>query len=181
MTIGLICQREVDLVEVGETIQEASRRMAQRGVGTLVVVNEAREPIGIITDRDLITRVLSPGKNARTTLVGSVMTLRPKRVREETPIEKALSIMRDGQFRRLPVVDGDGKLTGIVSIDDILLLLSSELGQIKQLLLAQTPSRNVVQTGSFPAEAAHEVHEGEPGCSCKADRKGAPGPLTRQD
>jgi CBS domain-containing protein len=179
VAIGLICQREVDLVEVGETVQEASRRMAQRGVGTLVVVNEAREPIGIVTDRDLITRVLSSGKNARTTLVGSVMTLRPKRVREETPVEKALSIMRDGQFRRLPVVDADGKLTGIVSIDDILLLLSSELGQIKQLLLAQTPSRSVVQTASFPAEAAHGSPDGESGCTCQADRRAAPDPLTR--
>jgi CBS domain-containing protein len=144
MSVGLICQHEVDLVEPMETVREASQRMSQRGVGTLVVVNEGKEPIGIVTDRDLITRVLSVGKNPQKTLIGEVMTPRPKRVRAETPIEKALSIMRDGSFRRLPVVDGMGRLVGIVSLDDILLFVSGELGQMKQLLLAQTPARAVV-------------------------------------
>jgi len=66
-------------------------------------------------------------------------------VREETPIEKALSLMRSGSFRRLPVVDRMGKLKGIVSLDDILLYLSGHLGLIKQLLLAQTPAGAVLE------------------------------------
>jgi CBS domain-containing protein len=145
MTIHQICQREVDLVELDQTAREAAQRMTQRGVGTLIIVNEAKEPIGIITDRDLITRVLAGGKDPRITLIGEVMTPRPKKVGEDTPIEKALSTMRDGGFRRLPVVSRTGKLVGVVSLDDILLFLSGELGQIKQLLLAQTPTRAVVQ------------------------------------
>jgi CBS domain-containing protein len=144
MSVGLICQREVDLVETGETVQQAAQRMSQRAVGTLVVVNAAKEPVGIVTDRDLITRVIAPGKDPIETPVSEAMSVHPKSVREETPIEKALSLMKNGSFRRLPVVDRQGHLIGIVSLDDIFLSLSGQFGQVKQLLLAQTPAHAVV-------------------------------------
>jgi len=145
MPVGQICQHVVDQADAEETVREAARRMSQRAVGTLLIVNARKEPVGIITDRDIITRVIASGKDPRTTLVGEVMTAHCTKVREETPIEKALSLMRSGSFRRLPVVDRTGKLIGIVSLDDILLYLSGHLGLIKQLLLAQTPAGPVLQ------------------------------------
>src|SRR5262245_10820200 len=145
MSVGQICQHQVDQVDVEDTVREAARRMSQHAVGTLIIVNHQQEPVGIVTDRDIITRVVAMARDPITTLVGEVMTAHCTKVREETPIEKALSLMRNGSFRRLPVVDRLGKLKGIVSLDDILLYLSGHLGLVKQLLLAQTPAGAVVE------------------------------------
>jgi CBS domain-containing protein len=139
MTVGRICQREVDLAEIGESVQAAAQRMVQRQVGTLVILDESKKPVGILTDRDLVLRVLAEGKDARRTTVGEVMTDRVDSVGEETPIEKAVSVMRNGSFRRLPVVDGWGRLVGLVSLDDILGLLAEEFVGIGELLEKQTP------------------------------------------
>jgi CBS domain-containing protein len=139
MAAGRICQRQVDLVEAEENVQAAAQRMCQRMVGTLVIVNEKKEPVGILTDRDLVVRVLAPGKNPDTTLVGEVMTAPVSTVFEHTPIEIALSTMRSGAMRRLPVVNKHGKLVGILSVDDITLLLAEEQAQIGGLLEAESP------------------------------------------
>ena len=73
--------------------------------------------------------------------LGTVMTPFPRTVHEDTPIEEALRIMRVGKFRRLPVVDGTGRLQGVVSLDDILDLLTEEFAQIRGLLQAESPVR----------------------------------------
>jgi CBS-domain-containing membrane protein len=67
------------------------------------------------------------------------MTADPKTVSEDASIESALSLMRGGRFRRVPVVDGDGKLVGLLSLDDVLILLAEEFTQIGQLLERETP------------------------------------------
>jgi CBS domain-containing protein len=67
------------------------------------------------------------------------MTPEPKTVSEETPIESALSLMRSGGFRRLPVVDQNGKLVGLVTLDDILMLLAEEFTDVGRLLARETP------------------------------------------
>src|SRR5437868_3926118 len=146
MSVGRICQREVDLAEAGESVQVAAERMHQRAVGTLVVVDEWQHPIGIVTDRDLAVRVLAGGKDPQLTEVQEVMTRQLHFVMEETPIEDALKLMRSGRFRRLPVVDRSGKLAGLVAADDIICLLSEELGEIGQLLERESP-REIAKAG----------------------------------
>ena len=59
MSIGRICQREVDLAQVDENVSRAAERMHQRTVGSLVVVNDDQKPVGIVTDRGLTIRVLA--------------------------------------------------------------------------------------------------------------------------
>jgi CBS domain-containing protein len=118
MSVGRICLREIDLAEPGETVLEAARRMRARRVGTLVVVDDAGKPVGLLTDRDLTLRVVAAGGDPRALSVAEVMTANPKTVSESTPIESALALMRSGAFRRLPVVNEDGKLVGILSLDD---------------------------------------------------------------
>jgi CBS domain-containing protein len=139
MSVGRICQREVDLAEAGESVHDAAERMRQRTVGCLVVVNEHQEPIGILTDRDIAIRVVAEGRDAWSTRVAKVMTAAPKTVSERTAIESALGLMRSGAFRRLPVVDEEGRLVGIVTLDDILILLAEEFTQVGQLLERETP------------------------------------------
>jgi CBS domain-containing protein len=140
MTVGRICIREVDYAEAEESVQEAASRMHDRKIGTLVVLNKDKQPVGMITDRDLALRVVREARDATQTTVGDVMTECPKTVGEETAIENALSLMRAGAFRRVPVVDSQNRVVGILSLDDILDLLCEEFGIIRGLLSAESPS-----------------------------------------
>lgn len=144
MSVGRVCVREVDTVDPVETAEVAAGRMHQRAVGALVVVNAEAEPIGIVTDRDLVIRVLARGRIPSETLVQDIMTPGPKTASEQTAIESALSMMRSGRFRRLPVVDPDNKLAGLVTLDDILMLLAEEFAVIGGVLERETP-RGVIE------------------------------------
>ena len=113
MSVGRICQREVDLADPTETVFAVSERMLQRKVGTLVILNEQKQPIGILTDRDLVLRVLARPGSADDVVVGDVMTRDPKTVSEETAIEDALGLLSpdhdsrdfvEGRLRELSTV-----------------------------------------------------------------------------
>lgn len=139
MSVGRICVRSVDIAEMDEAAIDCARRMHARKVGTLVVVDGEKRPLGMVTDRDLTVRVLAEGRDPTQTTIGEVMTRLPHTVHEETPIEEALGLMRCGPFRRLPVVDPDGRLVGLLSLDDIVDLLAEEFGQIGRLLRKESP------------------------------------------
>ena len=139
MNVGSICIRNVDLAEPNETAWQAAVRMRQRAVGTLVVVKQAKQPIGILTDRDLMERVVAEANDGTNMRVETIMTRNPTTIAEDEPIQVALPRMRRGGFRRLPVVDREGSLVGLLSIDDILMLLSEDIGQIGQIVRRETP------------------------------------------
>jgi CBS domain-containing protein len=134
-----ISENEVDVAESGESVLNVAVRMRQRGVGCLVVVNTAYEPIGIVTDRDLVVRVLAEGMDAARTRIDDVMTVQPETALDETPLEEALGLMRRGAFRRLPIVSPKGKLKGILTLDDILTKLTKEFTQVDQVLQRESP------------------------------------------
>jgi CBS domain-containing protein len=140
MSVGRICTRYVDLADAEETIQAAAQRLHERKVGTLVILDRANKPIGILTDRDLVIRAVAQGKDPRQTHVGDVMTRNPTTISDATPIEQALSLMRSGSFRRLPVTGRDGALIGLVGLDDILSLLAEEFTEVGALVEKQMPA-----------------------------------------
>jgi CBS domain-containing protein/RNA polymerase-binding transcription factor DksA len=152
MSVGRICSREVSIAHPGEAVEAAARRMAVHGVGTLVVIDGESRPLGILTDRDLVLRVLAHGLDPRDTTVDAVMTPQPTTIWEHAPIESALASMRAGRLRRLPVVDGAGRLVGIQSLDDALSLLAEELTIIGGLLEGEAAERRRPRPG--PSEAA---------------------------
>ena len=149
MSVGRICVRDVDTARPEESVAVAAERMHQRGVGTLVVVNNAGQVVGIVTDRDLVSRVLAKGLNPRDSSVREAMTVGPRTVLEQTPIESALLIMRSGRFRRVPVTDRNSKLVGLITLDDILMLLAEEFSQIGRLLKRETP-RAIIENSLAP-------------------------------
>jgi CBS domain-containing protein len=140
MSVGRICSRDVDTASYDESVLDAAHRMRDRQVGTVVIVDHQR-PVGILTDRDLTVRVLAAGLDPRRTRVSEVMTPSPTTIREEESIETAVSCMRTGRFRRLPVVGRDGSLLGILALDDVLELVAGELSDIGQLLKRESPHR----------------------------------------
>ncbi|MFI4850035.1 Hypoxic response protein 1 [Gimesia chilikensis] len=140
MTAGRICTREVDLVDQNESVQVAAERMNSRNVGTLIVLDEESHPIGMLTDRDLALRVVGKGRDAIETTIADIMTRFPCSISEDTSIEAALTKMRSGGFRRLPVVDQEGKLLGVLTLDDILELLCEEFTEIGKLIQKESPA-----------------------------------------
>jgi len=140
MAVGDLCKRDVDTAHYDESALDAARRMRDRQVGTLVVVDEGR-PVGIVTDRDLAVRIVAAGLDPGTTRVSEVMTPSPTTVTEETEVATALGCMRTGRFRRVPVVGADGKLRGILALDDVLGVVATELAEVGPLLLREAPHR----------------------------------------
>lgn len=139
MSVGRICTKEVAVALASETVRSTATFMSQQQVGSLVVLSDDKKPIGILSDRDLVTRVLAEGKDPDRTRVDEVMTTDPKTIREDAPIEEVISIMRGGGFRRVPVVDSDDQLFGLVTLDDVLGLLAGELSLIGDIISQQTP------------------------------------------
>lgn len=139
MALECICQTTVDTANPQEIVRDAAERMHQRSVGALVVIDESKRPIGIVTDRDLAIRVTAAGRDSSGTTVREVMTHPAKTIPRSADVDCALEMMRAGAFRRLPVVDERGQLAGIVTLDDILLQTSMRLGSASAILRAETP------------------------------------------
>lgn len=140
MSVGRICTRIVATASARETVRDAADRMAENNVGTLVVIDDADRPLGIVTDRDLVTRVLASRLDPDATLLDDVMTEPVRKVEESTPIEQALETMKGAGVRRVVVVGEESRLMGLLSLDDVLELLVEEAESIGEILRAEQPA-----------------------------------------
>jgi CBS domain-containing protein len=127
------------VVAPNEAVREAARRMREADVGTLIVVDAKQNPIGVITDRDVALRCVAEDRDPDQTPVSAVMTAPMLCVAEATPIEEALRRMAGVGARRLGVTDADGRLAGILALDDVLELLVEEAEAIGRLLQRRHP------------------------------------------
>jgi CBS domain-containing protein len=133
MSIGEICIRQVVIAKATESIYEASQLMRRYTAGDVVVTENSR-PVGILTDRDIVIRVVAQGKDPRTTLIGDVMSAPVVTIKESAGIGDGIRMMRGRGIRRLPVIDKDGQLAGIVAIDDLIELLAEEMSALAALI-----------------------------------------------
>jgi CBS domain-containing protein len=115
-------------ISADDTVERAARKMRERGVGSLLVTRDGR-PSGIVTDRDLVLRVLAEGIDPAAR-VGGFATYEPVTVSVDDGIETAVQRMRVHGVRRLPIVDERGQVVGIVTADDLLVLLGGELAAV---------------------------------------------------
>jgi CBS domain-containing protein len=137
MLVGKICNREVVFVEPDTSIAEAARLMREHHVGGLVVVQEKsgkRVPVGIITDRDLVIEVIAEGVDMSDITVGDIMSDQLVTAREGDDLLETLKMMRARGIRRLPVIDDDGALAGILTVDDLIDLFSEQIADLARLI-----------------------------------------------
>ena len=107
--------------EPGDSVTHAADMMRQHDVGSLPVV-ESRESarlVGIVTDRDLVTKVVARNRPVDTATVKDAMTVDPATCREDDDVERAVELMAERQVRRMPVVDSGGRLSGIIAQADV--------------------------------------------------------------
>lgn len=134
--LGKVCTKPVVTAAANMTVAEAARVMRVKNVGTVVVVNAGR-PIGVLTDRDIVTDVVAQGKDPDTVRLNDVMRKRPAVIAAELGIFDAVRAFAKTGVRRLPVVARDGKMLGIITMDDVLMLLGNEMGHIASALSAE--------------------------------------------
>jgi CBS domain-containing protein len=136
-TIGEICNREVVYVNRDVTVHAACKLMRHYHVGSLVVVDEAggtRTPVGIITDRDVVVEVDAMDLDAKVITAGDIMSAELVTVPEDLPTLKTIEVMRFKGVRRVPVVNSENRLVGIVTIDDLLEVLAEEITNIAHIV-----------------------------------------------
>jgi CBS domain-containing protein len=101
------------------TLDQVAQLMATNNCGEIPVIDASERPIGVITDRDIVCRVVAEGKNPSAHTAESCMTSSVVTVRADAPIAEVVAMMEDHQIRRVPVVDDGGCCTGIISQADI--------------------------------------------------------------
>ena len=121
----LIKDRKVYSVEATRTVLEAARYMMEHNVGAVPVLRNG-DLVGIVSERDIMNRVVAVGRTPGTTAVSEVMTANPRAVPADENLEDCLFIMREFGFRHLPIVDGK-ELRGLVSLRDVLMHQAAEI------------------------------------------------------
>lgn len=132
MKAGELCVRDVVTAFADDAVTDAARRMVHYDVGDLVVVvaqpSALPRPVGIITDRDLVVHVLArPDREPGAIRVADVMTGEIVVAREDEDVESVLGRMRAHGIRRVPIVDDEGGLQGVISLDDVLAWMRDQL------------------------------------------------------
>lgn len=108
-------------IAAAQTVRSAAEMMKLEDVGAIPVVEDenSRKLTGMITDRDIVVNVIAGGKDVDSTRIEEVMSRNPVTCRPEDPIDHALDRMAQHQVRRIPVVDGKGRVVGIIAQADV--------------------------------------------------------------
>jgi CBS domain-containing protein len=132
--IGRVGTRVVVTATEDEAVLTVARRMVDQDVGAVVVVTPLAQPVGIVTDRDIVKRVVVGQLSPSEVPVSAIMTREVQTVDEGAPLEEALRTMARTQTRRLVVTGQSFRVQGIVSLDDLLDLLASEAESVGRVV-----------------------------------------------
>jgi len=136
MPIGEFCNRSVVFATRKTSIAEAAQLMREYHVGDLVVVDVLdgkHMPIGIVTDRDIVVEIVAKSLDYNTFTVGDIMSPQLISVQKSEGVFETIRLMRDQGIRRIPVVNQEGGLEGIMAADDMLDLLAEEMTELAKV------------------------------------------------
>lgn len=138
MRIADICSQRVVCVAPDASVSEAAQLMHDQDVGALVVTRHGkREPIGIVTDRDIAVRIVACGRDARVVPVSEAMSSSPATCHGNHDLLDVMEMMRQHGIRRVPVVDAQSALIGIVTTDDIIGALAGHVLVLARSVLSE--------------------------------------------
>jgi CBS domain-containing protein len=133
MTVYECCRTDVVSVPSGANVLDVAVVMKDCNIGS-VVVTEGEKPVGIVTDRDIVIRAVAFGKDLGSLAITEIMTRDPGVVTMKTGLLECMQLMETLGARRLPIVDEDGNLQGIITADDMIRLLAREIGCIASII-----------------------------------------------
>lgn len=146
MSIKALCNRELVTVGRDDTIFKAAELMRQNHVGDVLVVEKKHDtttPLGIVTDRDVVVEIVAPGLDPKVITVGDIMLPHLSTIEEDADIFDAIKLMTSKGIRRLPVIDKYGNLIGILTLDDLLLMMAKESFSIAMLLSNEQKNESI--------------------------------------
>lgn len=131
-TVADVMTAEVVTAPSAATVRDVAQRMREHDIGDVLVV-EGDQPVGLLTDRDLVVRALAEDGDLENTRAGEICSPDLVSVRPSTLVDEAIQVMRDAAVRRLPVIES-GRLVGVLSLGDLASETDggSALGQISQ-------------------------------------------------
>ncbi|WP_418859826.1 CBS domain-containing protein [Sutterella wadsworthensis] len=130
---------KVAVITPEKSIQESARQMRVEHVGSLVVVDQDGKPIGMLTDRDITIEGVARGVDVDQTTVRDLMTAPVVTATESEGMVTALARMREFGIRRLPIIDSEGKLVGVVTNSNLIKELSELLdGLVRNISSSKT-------------------------------------------
>ncbi len=138
MSLGNLCRREIICVNRGTTVREIAKLMEEKNIGSIIVIEEGK-PMGIVTDRDILLRVMNRGLDPEKTPVEEVMTKQIVTLREGMGLFEALQQVKGKGIRRFPIVDTKGNLQGIITLDDIFYLIAKEMSDAAIIIENEWP------------------------------------------
>lgn len=155
MVAGQVSTRRVVTANPTETIGEVARRMRESHVGAVVIADTQNRPVGIVTDRDIVVGAVAqtPDKIG-TLLAADVMSRDLITIRGAEGVDAALRKMQKHGIRRLPVVGTDGRLEGILTLDDVLEMMSNEFTELINLVALEQKRERVIRPSTPPVAAA---------------------------
>jgi len=133
MNLGELFTKEVVTAAPSDPISEVAEKMAKRHVGTVVITDEQQTPVGIITDRDIALAVAARSVPRRDP-ISRIMTFPVTTISHKEGILRATRLMRADATRRLPIVDDERRVIGLVSVDDLLVLLGIEISNLTEAI-----------------------------------------------
>lgn len=137
MSIRELCNRELVAVGRDDTVFKAAELMRENHVGDVLVTEVKQDktlPVGIVTDRDIVVEIVAPGLDPKVITVGDIMVPHLSTIEEDAEVFHAIKLMTSKGIRRLPVIDKYGSLTGILTLDDLLMMMAKESFSIAMLL-----------------------------------------------
>lgn len=140
MNIGDICNRIVVYAKPDTPVSELAALMQRYNVGNLIIAEGDEErpvPVGIVTDRDIVVSVVAEGEAPDGVKAVDIMSDELLVATEDSDLQETLQEMQDASVRRIPVVDAEGVLIGILAIDDLLLQLATELNAVANIVSKQ--------------------------------------------
>jgi CBS domain-containing protein len=140
VTVRDLATAQVVTVQTQTTLAECAQVMRNQHVGSLIVVDDKGRrdnPVGIVTDRDIVLETVAVELDPKTLTAGDVMTQPLATVSGSDDILDALAKMRERGVRRLPVVDANGALAGIIAVDNLLEALAEQLDSIVRVIKAE--------------------------------------------
>jgi CBS domain-containing protein len=130
MSLKTFMTQDVTALPATATVLDAAKFMTDMNVGSVVITDDNEKPSGLITDRDIVSKVLSQGKDSKAVKIDEIMISPVVTISEDKDILDATQTMSIHGIRRLPVTNSKGELAGVVSLDDILLVLGKEMQDI---------------------------------------------------
>lgn len=145
MKVSSICNKNVITAAEGSSVLEVASLMRQHHVDTIVIVANTptgEKPIGIVSERDLVIKVLAEDSSSEESVLGDFINRDLICVRDHEDIMETVRIMCMEGVRRVPVVNHDGDLMGILAMDDLFEILANELSNLAMLICRQERNEN---------------------------------------